>query len=301
MSQVTLKNTWPLHLMLLPCIIMMLIFNTRPLFQGVRIAMLNYKPALGFEKSAYVGLDNFKFIFELPTTATLLRNTVVMAVGKILLRQFLAIMYALMLHEMANRRWERISQTIVYLPHFLSWVILGVVVRTILANDGPVNNILTGLGLTQSPIGFITSNHYFQGTMIVTDAWKEFGYAAVIYIATLAGVNPELYEAASIDGASRFQRTRYITLPSISTTIMLVMALQIGGILNAGFDQIFNMYTPAVYETGDVLDTYVYRMGFQSAQYSISTAIGFMTGIVGMVLTLISNFLASKFGNRRLF
>lgn len=264
--------------------------------------MLNFKPALGFARSKFVGWDNFAYIFQLPNTWQLFRNTLVMAVGKIILTQFLALIYAVLLNEVQNLRLKRVSQTIVYLPHFLSWVILGVTFKSILANDGTVNQILMNLGIIESPIWFLGSNSLFQPTMIILEGWKEFGFAAVIFIASLSAINPELYEAAAIDGAGRMKRIWHVTLPGISTTVMLVMALQISGILNAGFDQIYNMYSPVVYETGDIIDTYSYRIGFTGTpQYSISTAIGFTKSIVCFILTLLSNWLASKYGNRRLF
>ncbi len=299
--RVRLRDTWPLHLMALPCIILMLVFNLYPLITGVQISLVNFKPALGLERSAFVGLENYVYIFQLPNTYTLFSNTLVMAVGKILLTQFLALTYALLLNELRSNRAKRLSQTVVYLPHFLSWVILGVTFQSILANDGTLNQLLMRLGVISEPIWFLGSNKLFQPTMIILEAWKEFGFAAVIFIASLAGINPELYEAAAIDGAGRVKRIWHVTLPGISTTVMLVMALQISGILSAGFDQIYNMYSPVVYDTGDIIDTYVYRMGFQNAQYSISTAIGFTKSVICFILTLLSNYLASKYGNRRLF
>lgn len=300
-SRIRLKDTWPLHLMAFPCIALMLVFNTYPLITGVQISLYNFKPALGLARSTYVGLDNYVYIFQLPNTFTLFRNTLVMAVSKIILTQILALVYALLLNEVLNDRFKRASQTIVFLPHFLSWVILGVTFKSILSNDGTLNQLLLNLGIVKEPIWFLGSNILFQPTMIILECWKEFGFAAVIFIVSLTGINPELYEAAAIDGASRTQRIKHVTLPGISSTVMLVVALQISGILNAGFDQIYNMYSAAVYETGDIIDTYVYRMGFQSAQYSISTAIGFTKSIICFVLTLLSNWLAAKYGNRRLF
>lgn len=300
--RVTLKDTWPLHLMVLPCIILMLVFNTYPLLSGIQISLMNFKPALGFARSKFVGLDNFEYIFQLPNTWQLFRNTLVMAVGKIILTQFLALLYAVLLNEVQSVRLKRSSQPIVYLPHFLSWVILGITFKSMLSNDGTVNQILMNLGLIKEPIWFLGSNQLFQPTMIILEAWKEFGFAAVIFIASLAGINPELHEAAAIDGAGRVKRIWHVTLPGISTTVMLVMALQISGILNAGFDQIYNMYAPVVYESGDIINTYAYRIGFTGTpQYSISTAIGFTKSIICFILTLVSNWLASKYGNRRLF
>ena len=271
--KVTLKNTWPLHLMLFPGILILFVYTVLP-FAGNIMAFQDFQPILGFFKSRWVGLDNFIYMFQLPDTFQIFRNTLIIAVGKIVLNLVMSIIFAILLYEAAGKRFKKSVQTICFLPHFLSWVILATIFRDILDGGGVLNQILLNLGLIDEPILFLGSNSLFQGIIIGTDVWKEFGYGAIIFIAALAGINQELYEAAAIDGANRLKRIWYITLPGIKVTVVLVATLNVANVLNAGFDQVYNMYSPIVYETGDIIDTYVYRMSFESAQYSLATAVG---------------------------
>ena len=299
-KKVTLERTWPLHLMLLPGILILFIYTILPFFGNI-MAFQNFQPILGFFKSPWVGLDNFKYMFMLPDTFNIFRNTLVIAVGKIVFNLIMSVFFAILLYEMGGKRFKKMVQTICFLPHFLSWVILAMIFRDILDGSGIINTALMGLGIIQEPIVFLGSNRLFQGIMIATDVWKEFGYGAIIFIAALAGINQELYEAASIDGASRLQKIWNITLPGIKVTVVLVATLNVANVLNAGFDQVYNMYSPIVYETGDIIDTYVYRMSFESAQYSLATAVGLLKSVVSFLLIVSSNFLAKKFANYRIF
>ncbi len=297
----SLKDTWPLHLMLLPGNILMGIFGTYVLVIGAVISFQKFKPAMGMLRSKWCGLANYIYMFQLPDTYNIFRNTLQIAIGKIILTQLVAIVFALLLNEVRSRHYQKTLQTIVYIPHFMSWVILAVVVNSLFGSDGSINMLLQSLGITHEAIWFLGSNQLFQPMMILTETWKEYGYAAIIFIAALAGIDPTLYEAAAIDGATRFQRMIHITLPGISTVIILVSVLQIANILNAGFDQIYNLLTPVVYETGDVVDTYVYRMGLINNQYSIATAVGFSKSVISFVLIMLSQFLAGKFANYSIF
>lgn len=294
-------KTWPFHVLLLPGVILLLIYNVLPMFMGVMISFQDFVPAFGIFGSDFVGLENFKFIFQLPDTFKIIRNTLVISIGKMVFSLIASIFFAVLLHESCFTRFKKAVQTVAYLPHFLSWVILATIFRNILDTDGIVNHLLLLLNITKEPILFLGSNSYFQPIIILSDVWKEFGYGAVIFIAALAGVNPELYEAADMDGASRLRKIWHITLPAIRTTIVLVATLNIANVLNAGFDQIFNLYSPIVYETGDVIDTYVYRMGFISYQFSLSTAIGLTKSIVSFVLITVSYWLADRFAGYRIF
>lgn len=294
-------KTWPFHVLLLPGVILLLIYNVLPMFLGVMISFQDFVPAFGIFGSDFVGLENFKFIFQLPDTFKIIRNTLVISIGKMVFSLIASIFFAVLLHESCFTRFKKAVQTVAYLPHFLSWVILATIFRNILDTDGIINQLLMLLNITKEPILFLGSNSYFQPIIILSDVWKEFGYGAVIFIAALAGVNPELYEAADMDGASRLRKIWHITLPAIRTTIVLVATLNIANVLNAGFDQIFNLYSPIVYETGDVIDTYVYRMGFISYQFSLSTAIGLTKSIVSFVLITVSYWLADRFAGYRIF
>lgn len=300
-KMVTFRETWPLHAMLLIPILTIFIFGTIPLLGGIAISFENFKVTKGIFGSKFVGLKNYAYIFKMPDTAELIRNTVVIAVGKNLLTQLIALFFAVVLNELRSVRFRRITQTIVYLPHFLSWVILAGIVRSMLSTDGTVNQFLMQIGIISEPIWFLGSNDLFQGTIILSSVWKEFGYSAIIFIAALTSIDPTLYEAAAIDGCGRLRRIFAITLPCISTTVIMIATLQIGGILDAGFDQIFNLYSPVVYETGDVISTYVYRMGLINRQYSISTAIGLMQSVICFGLTMLAKYLAERFANYSIF
>jgi putative aldouronate transport system permease protein len=266
---------------------------------GIVMAFQNYMPARGILKSPWVGMDNFKFMFQMPDSKQIFINTITIAVSKIILSTFVTIIFALLLNEIKNKFMKRSIQTIVYLPNFLSWVILATVVVNIFAYDGPINAVLGAFGI--EPILFMASNKWFRSVLVVTDVWKGFGYGAIIYLAALSGIDPGLYEAAAIDGANRFKRTWHITLPGILPTIMLVTIMNLPNVLNAGFDQIFNLYNPLVMETSDIIDTWVYRVGLVERQYSLGTAVGLLRSIVGIILMLSANKIAKKLTDYRIF
>lgn len=280
--------------MLVPGVLLLFIFSYVPM-GGIVIAFQRFKPALGlFGDQKWVGLDNFRFVLSLPNTMNVLRNTLVMAVGKIVFTTLTSIVVSLMLNELRVRWFKRGIQTIIYFPHFLSWVILsGVFVDLLSPSNGLVNRFLGLLGV--EPIFFLGDPNWFQGTMIVTDVWKGFGFGTVIYMSTIAGIDPTLYEAAAIDGAGRWKQTVNITLPGMQQTIVLLAVLNLGNILNAGFDQIYNMYNSMVYETGDIIDTLVYRMGFGgNSQYGPATAVGLFKSVISMILISSTYYIAHK-------
>lgn len=286
------------HMMMLPGMIFVLIFSYVPMF-GIIMAFQDYVPAKGILGSEFVGLKHFKYMFSLPDIWQILTNTVIIAVGKILLGTVMAIAFAILLNEIRVRFFKKTVQTIVYLPHFLSWVVLAAVVINMVNLDGPVNQIIQMLGFDK--VNFLGSNTWFRPMIIVTDVWKEFGYNSIVYLAAITAIDPGLHEAAAIDGANWWKRVWHITLPGMLPIILLMAAMSLTSILSAGFDQIYNLYSPMVYQTGDVLDTYVYRMGLISRQYSFSTAVGLLRSAVGMVLMLAANGLAKKFTDRKIF
>lgn len=286
------------HMMMLPGMIFVLIFSYVPMV-GIVMAFQDYVPAKGILGSEFVGLQHFKYMFSLPDIWQILTNTVVIAVGKIILGTVMAIAFAILLNEIRVKFFKKAVQTIVYLPHFLSWVVLAAVVINMVNLDGPVNQILQMLGLDK--INFLGSNTWFRPMIIVTDVWKEFGYNSIVYLAAITSIDPGLHEAAAMDGANWWKRIWHITLPGMLPIILLMGAMNLTSILSAGFDQIYNLYSPMVYQTGDVLDTYVYRMGMISRQYSFSTAVGLLRSVVGMALMLIANGLAKKLTDRKIF
>ncbi|MFD0711426.1 ABC transporter permease [Paenibacillus sp. GCM10027626] len=293
------KGVWMnYHLMLLPGTILLFIFNIIPMF-GIVIAFQNFIPGKLIWKQNWTGLDNFLFMLQIPDSRQVFLNTVIIASMKIVLGIAVPVAFALLLHEVRSRWFKRWVQTIVYLPHFMSWVILSGIILTLFSLDGIINQIVALFGA--EPIMFMASNTWFRPIIVASDIWKEFGFGTIIYLAALTGINPALYEAAEIDGASRLQKLRYITLPGITTTIVLLSTLSLGNILNAGFDQIFTMYNPLVYSTGDIIDTYVYRLGLIQMQYGLATAIGLLKSVIAIILIVISYRLAYKFANYRIF
>lgn len=286
------------HLMMAPGMIFLIIFSFIPMF-GIIMAFQNYMPARGILRSPWVGLDNFRFMFQIPDSKQIFINTIVIAIGKIILGTIVSVGFALLLNEIRVRCVKKTIQTIVYLPNFLSWVILATVVVNLFSYEGPINSLLFLFGI--DPILFMASNTWFRPMLVVTDVWKSFGYGSIIYLASLTSIDQGLYEAATMDGANRFKRMIHITIPGLLPTIMLVTAMNLPNILNAGFDQIFNLYNPLVMQTSDIIDTYVYRVGLVGRQYSLGTAVGLMRSVVGIILMLSANKIAQKTTDYRLF
>ncbi|MCI9220142.1 MAG: sugar ABC transporter permease [Lachnospiraceae bacterium] len=277
--------------MLLPGMIILALFVFLPLV-GSLMAFQNYVPAKGLLGSKWVGLENFRFIFSLPDGRQVFVNTLVIAFSKLIMNIFVPVTFAILLNEIRVNVFKRTFQTIVYLPHFLSWVVLATVVTNMFSLEGPFNAVVTMFG--GEPIQFLASNVWFRKVIVGTDIWKEFGYNSVVYLAALTGIDPGLYEAANIDGANRFRQIWHITVPALLPTVVLMTALNLGNILNAGFDQIFNLYNPIVYETADIIDTYVYRIGMVERQYSIGAAVGLLKSVISFMLILGANKCAKK-------
>lgn len=295
---VVFKQHWLLYVMLIPALILLGVFNYYPLW-GLRIAFVKYRGIGGISNAPWVGWDNFARFFNSRYAVQIIRNTVLIALGKMLLGQVMAIIFALMLNEVRNQWYKRSVQTMTTFPHFLSWIIIGAVMVRTLSTTGPLNKLLESLGLPM--VRFLTSIPTFPWTLIFTEIWKEFGFGAIIYVAALMAINPELYEAATVDGAGRFQRLLHITLPGIAPTIALLACLNLGGVLNAGFEQVLVLYNSVVYETGDIIDTYLFRVGFLGADYSLGTAVGMFKSAIGFLLIMISYWMADRFANYRIF
>jgi putative aldouronate transport system permease protein len=289
--------------MMIPAVILLVIFKVIPII-GIAMAFERYNPVAPFFglASKFVGLQNFRTIFLMhPDSRQVIINTLIIAISKIALHLVIPVMFALLLCECRIQWLKRGIQTVVYLPHFLSWVIAGLMFRQIFSATGMVNAALQGLHLTTEPIVFMASNIYFRPSVILTDVLKGFGYSAVVYIAAITSIDVTLYEAADIDGADRWGKMRFITFPGILPTIVLMSTLALGNVLNAGSDQILNMYNPVVYRTGDILDTFVYRTGLQNMQFHLATAVGLAKSVISMILILISYKLADKFAGYRIF
>ena len=291
----TAINYW---IMVIPALIWLVAVNIVPMF-GIVMAFQDFNPGKGIFHSEFVGLENFKYMFEMKDVSQIFINTVVIAVGKLLLNVIVPVIFALLLNEMKNMLFKKTIQTVVYLPHFISWVVMGGILLDVFGLYGPINGVLNSLGLDS--VAFFRNSKMFRSLAIGTDVWKEFGFNAVVYLAALTGISPSLYEAAAIDGAGRWKRMLHITLPGLKPIIVLMTILALGNILNAGFDQIYNIYNQAVYSTGDIIDTWVYRVGLNDMQFSLATAVGLLKSVVGFGMISISYLIAYKKANYRIF
>lgn len=297
------KKEWMLHVMLLPAVILLAVFAYYPMV-GIVIAFQDYVPSGGgmfqFFRSEWVGWSNFQYIFGMSDFKQVLQNTLVIAIWKIAASIAVPLVLALLLNEVRSRIFKKAVQTIIYIPYFLSWVILGGILIDLLSpTSGYINQILEALGFES--VYFLGNLKTIQPTLIVTNVWKEMGYNTVIFLAALTAIDQTQYEAAKVDGAGYTAQLLHITLPSITPMIILVTVLGLGNILNAGFDQVFNLYSPVVYEKADILDTFVYRLGMLQLQYSVSTAVGLFKSAISFLLISISFFLAKRFANYEIF
>jgi len=291
----TLRKIWKdrvFYLILLPGIAYFLIFHYQPMY-GAIIAFKDFNPIKGIMGSEWVGLKNFKDFFSHPSFATIMTNTVVISFYKLIFGFSAPIILSLLLNEVGWSPFKRTIQTVSYMPHFMSWVVIaGIVTFTLSPTTGAVNNIIKFFGF--EPIYFMASPKYFRGVLVISDIWKEVGWGSIVYLAALSGIPAELYEAAIVDGAGRWKQTIHITLPSLAPTIIVMLILRMGTIMNAGFDQIYTMYNPAVYSVSDILDTFVFRMGLESAKYSFATAVGLFKSMISFILVVFTNYIVRK-------
>jgi putative aldouronate transport system permease protein len=278
---------WVLFLMMLPGIVYYIIFRYGPMY-GVIIAFKDYRILDGMAASPWVGFKHFNALFKSPMFGRIIRNTLVISFLKLCIGFPPPIILALLLNELRIPRLKKIIQTVTYLPHFLSWVIIsGILIALFSPGDGLVNNWLKLAG--QTPISFLTEKYWFVAVLVFSEIWKEVGWGAIIYLAALSGINPELYEAATIDGATRGQQILHVSLPSIIPVIILMFILRLGRILDAGFEQIYILYSPQVYEVSDIIDTWVFRNGIEQFRFSVATATGLFKSAIGLVLIVGSN------------
>lgn len=292
------QKDWQLHLMILPGLLFILIFKYMPL-GGITIAFKEFLPGKGIWGSTWVGLENFEYMLALPDTKRVMWNTLFIAAAKILINFPVPIIISILLNEVKNHRFKRSVQTIIYLPYFISWVILAGIIQDLFAKEGLINQFLGIFGA--EPVFFLGNKYAFLGVLIGTDVWKNFGYNTVVYLAAITGIDETLYEAAKIDGANRFQQIWNVTLPGIAPIVVLMMILNLGNVLNAGFEQIFNLYNPLVYETADIIDTFVYRISLVEANYSLGTAVGLLKSVVSFILIVTSYKIANKYSDYTVF
>ncbi|MCZ8513965.1 sugar ABC transporter permease [Paenibacillus filicis] len=288
-----------LYVLALPGLLYFLIFRYVPMW-GIVISFQNYSPYQGVTGSPWVGLEHFQRFFSNPDFLVLFRNTLAINALSLVLFFPLPIVLSLMLNEVRNAMYKKIIQSIVYLPHFLSWVIIvGITFLLFSTGDGAVNQILVSLGF--SKIDFLTNKNYFWGMLTAQSIWKDAGWGTIIFLAAMASIDPQLYEAAKMDGAGRFRQMWHVTLPGIRSVIIILLILRLGHIMDVGFEQVFLMMNGAVSEVADVFDTYVYRLGVKQGQFSYSTAVGLFKSVVGLLLVIGANKLAKKFGEEGVY
>lgn len=294
-----LRSDYLLYLMVLPGLLYFCVFRYAPMY-GAIIAFKNYRVLDGITGSPWVGWRNFEQIFGSPYFGNILANTVLISLYKIIVGTPAAVALAVLLHEVRVRWFKRAVQTITYLPHFLSWIVVfGIALVVLSPSSGLANKGLEAFGV--SPIEFLSDPTWFRSVLVGSDVWKNIGWNAIVYLAALAAISPTLYEAAAVDQASRFRRVWHVSLPGILPVIVLVTTLNIGQLLSAGFEQIFVFYNPSVYSVGDIIDTWVYRQGIQGFQYSVAAAVGLFKGLVGCVLLLAANWAAKRWANSGLW
>lgn len=296
---IDLKGNYDLYLLLIPGILLTIIFKYLPMY-GVVIAFQDFNVFDGIRGSHWVGFEQFQKLLGMTDFYKIFANTLLISYYKLIFLFPAPIFMAIILNEIKNETYKRTVQTIVYLPHFLSWVIIaGLFINILSPTNGIVNQVIQMFG--GKPISFMMAKEWFRSVLVFTAGFKEIGWGAIIYIAAISGIDQELYEAALIDGAGRVKRIIYITIPGITSTIVLMLILRLGGILEAGTEQILMMYNPLVYDVGDVIGTYVYRMGIGKMEYSFTTAVGLFNSVVGFILIISGNWLSKKLVQRSIW
>ncbi len=289
-----IRKYWPYYVMVLPGVLFFLLFRYIPMLGSV-IAFQDYSVFKGFLHSNWAGLKHFKALFSYADFNRIFANTLILGLLKTVVIFPIPIILSLMLNEVKNLRLKKIIQTSVYIPYFLSWVIVGGLIFDIFGIGGLFNNLRNFLGM--DTVLAMQKESWFRPIYVVSSIWKDAGWGTVVYLAAISGIDPALYESATVDGASRFNRMRFITFPLLVPTILTIFLLNIGGFLELGFDQVYNLITPMTYSVGDIFDTYVFRVGIQKAQYSFTTAVGLFQSVIGLLLVLTFNKLANKFSD----
>ncbi len=288
-----------IYLMLLPLFVWLAVFCYAPMY-GIILAFKTFKARLGILGSPWCGMDHFVRIFQTPDAVRAIRNTVTISLGRLIFEFPMGIILALMLTEMPGVKVKKVYQTIYTFPHFLSWIIVGSIINNFLSGNGAVNIWLGKLGV--SKVNFLANSGLFRAILYITGNWKEMGWAAIIFMASIAGIDPSLYEAATVDGASRLKQIWHVTLPGILPTICVMLILQIGNMMNAGFDQIFNLYNDVVKPVSNILDTYIYNITFLAApNYGFSTAVGLFKSVINFILLILANGLVNRLSGQKLF
>ncbi|MCL2035173.1 MAG: ABC transporter permease subunit [Oscillospiraceae bacterium] len=288
-----------LYLLLLPCVVYFLIFNYAPMY-GLVIAFKDFKFSQGIMGSPWTGLENFRYLFGLSDFYRVLWNSVYLSLLRLVICFPIPILLSLMLNEIPIIRFKRLSQTMIYLPYFISWVVIGGILVNLLSPSwGLINELIKQFG--GEPVFFLGSSRYFRGIVLVSHVWKNAGWDTIIYLAAITSINPELYEAATIDGASRVQRILHITLPGIKATIVILLLLSIGNLMNNGFEQIFVLQNTSNLQVSEVFETYTYKLGIVNGRFSFATTVGLFSSVVGFTLLILANAGAKLMGEEGIF
>lgn len=280
------------YIMLIPGVLFFLIFCYGPMY-GLVIAFQDYYPLKGISGSKFVGLKHFKALFTDPFFVSVMKNTIIISIYKMLVCFPAPIFLCLVLNEIKGFKFKKVAQSVSYLPHFISWVVVsGIIIEFLSPSRGPINILLQSLGF--DPVFFIAEPQYFRGVLVVSDLWKSIGWGSIVYLAAVTSIDPSLYEAAEMDGAGRIRRIIHITLPALAPIVTVMLIMQSGKILNDSFEQVYNFLTPTTYGVGDVISTFVYRMGIQKMQYSFTTAVDLFKNIISFALVMLTNYVARK-------
>ncbi|MEC0244838.1 ABC transporter permease [Paenibacillus chitinolyticus] len=295
----TIRKDWDLYLMAIPGLLFLLLFKYTPMY-GLIIAFQDFSIFKGISGSSWVGLKHFERLFVSAEFLNVLSNTLLISLYKLIFLFPLPIIVAILLNEIRQMVFKRVVQSVIYLPHFISWVIVGgLFINLLSVNGGIVNTLIVKFG--GEPIPFFMDQGVFRSLLVFTEGWKELGWSTIIYLAAISSVDPQLYEAAKMDGASKFRQMWHITLPSIASTVVLMFILKIGSMLEAGTEQILVMYNPVVYKVSDVIGTYVYRVGIGASDYSFSTAVGLFESVIAFILVVGGNALCRRYLGRSIW
>lgn len=294
-----IKNKY-VYILLLPGLVWLAIFAYGPMY-GLQLAFKNFMFNKGIVGSPWVGFENFNILFKDPLFWRGFRNTLIISFGRIIFTFPFPIVLAILINELREGRYKKLLQTVYTFPHFLSWVTVSGIILTLVSSEGVINKFLNSIGMDNIP--FMAKPELFRPIIYVSAIWKSAGWSSIIYLAAISGIDPIIYEAATVDGANRWHKVRYITWPELQTTVVILLILQVGGSMNAGFDQIFNLYNPVVYEMADIIDTYIYRITFQqgSANYGFTTSLGLFKSVCNFFLIIIANKAAKLIGNQGLY
>ncbi|NOU76823.1 ABC transporter permease subunit [Paenibacillus sp. LMG 31458] len=291
----SLKKYKVLYVMMLPAIAYYILFHYVPMY-GAVLAFKDFQLMKGIWNSPWIGMHHFMYAFSDPVFLQVLKNTIIISFYKLIFGFPVPVVFALLLNEVASAKFKKLAQTISYLPHFISWVVMAGIFMSILSIDGLVNSVIKLFGM--DPVLFMGNEQYFRLILVLTEIYKSFGWGAIVYFAAISGINGELYEAAIIDGAGRFKRVIYITIPMLAPVMAILLILSMAGILDAGFDQIFNMYSVNVYRVSDIIDTYVYRKGMVEMKYSYATAVGLFKSVVALIMIVTVNQVIKTMGGK---